>query len=346
MFIKRQRNAKLTTFIKDTDGEDQTNQGKVSENSRQDDTNTVNLLKQKRALVRDKPQDEEAKKLTESAKEKVDFTYKSSYTLSNINDACRESEIYTEKSKDKISQLTSSKFKDPVMHKGGNIVYTEDQLNDTIEKNKVLGHIAPMRVNTNFRATSRMDYSLGICKDFQRSGICGFGDDCVFMHDRGNYMNSWEIDEKIRRNENKATVSEPEEDVVDISTDCPICNAPFQKAVLTVCMHKFCEECALKHHRKKGLCFVCRYPTKGIFNNLGNDSRYKSGAGKETIDRVRSNRKTVEENGKKRVINGGDLLEVDNDFVTDVTEERKIDKSSVQGINNDWVYKSDIKSYK
>ncbi len=52
----------------------------------------------------------------------------------------------------------------------------------------------PIRTNIYARAISRMDYQPDVCKDYKETGYCGYGDSCKFMHDRGDYKNSIELD--------------------------------------------------------------------------------------------------------------------------------------------------------
>lgn len=52
----------------------------------------------------------------------------------------------------------------------------------------------PIRASQNIRVTTRWDYHPEVCKDYKETGFCGFGDSCVFIHDRGDYKSGWEID--------------------------------------------------------------------------------------------------------------------------------------------------------
>ena len=46
---------------------------------------------------------------------------------------------------------------------------------------------SPMKSVENLRVTVRFDYQPDICKDYKETGYCGYGDNCKFMHDRGDY---------------------------------------------------------------------------------------------------------------------------------------------------------------
>lgn len=54
--------------------------------------------------------------------------------------------------------------------------------------------IGPIRAPTFLRATSRFDYQPDICKDYKETGFCGYGDNCKFLHDRGDYKSGWEME--------------------------------------------------------------------------------------------------------------------------------------------------------
>jgi hypothetical protein len=47
---------------------------------------------------------------------------------------------------------------------------------------------------------------------------------------------------------------------------CPICDKIMKSPVETICKHSFCESCALNHYSKHKGCFICKVPTKGVFN--------------------------------------------------------------------------------
>ena len=53
-----------------------------------------------------------------------------------------------------------------------------------------------VRGNMYARAISRMDYQPDVCKDYKETGFCGYGDSCKFMHDRGDYKNSVELEKE------------------------------------------------------------------------------------------------------------------------------------------------------
>jgi len=56
------------------------------------------------------------------------------------------------------------------------------------KKPKILSKFGPMSAPTNVRVTTFIDYQQDICKDFKETGFCGFGDTCIYLHDRETYM--------------------------------------------------------------------------------------------------------------------------------------------------------------
>ena len=44
------------------------------------------------------------------------------------------------------------------------------------------------------KVTTRMDHNPERCKDYYEHGYCGFGDTCIFIHDRGDYKSGHQLD--------------------------------------------------------------------------------------------------------------------------------------------------------
>lgn len=64
-----------------------------------------------------------------------------------------------------------------------------------------------MKHSSNLRISCRFDYQPNICKDYKESGYCGYGDSCIFLHDRyveihmfcmliarGDYKTGWQLE--------------------------------------------------------------------------------------------------------------------------------------------------------
>lgn len=132
--------------------------------------------------------------------------------------------------------------------------------------------LQPMKLTSNVRLMSRMDYQPDVCKDYKETGYCGFGDSCKFLHDRTDYKQSWQLDKEFEEKQkqknaqnnadNNDTTNQNGE---DLPFACLICRNPFVNPVKTACAHYFCESCALKEFRKKTTCFACKKETQGIF---------------------------------------------------------------------------------
>jgi len=125
--------------------------------------------------------------------------------------------------------------------------------------------VGPMKAPSNLRTTVRFDYQADICKDYKETGYCGYGDNCKFMHDRGDYKSGWEL-------EKEWASKKKEEKVEPIAAKskpfgCHICCQPFvPPVVVTLCKHYFCQQCAFQHYATSAKCATCNKQTKGVFN--------------------------------------------------------------------------------
>jgi RING finger protein 113A len=59
---------------------------------------------------------------------------------------------------------------------------------------KFSGTLGPVRAPAFIRNTTRVDYNPELCKPFYETGHCGFGDTCIFIHDRSDYKSGWQLD--------------------------------------------------------------------------------------------------------------------------------------------------------
>jgi RING finger protein 113A len=160
----------------------------------------------------------------------------------------------------------------------------------------------PLKGVANVRITSRFDYAPAVCKDYKETGWCGFGDSCVFVHDRTDYKMGWELDleweEQQRKLEEEKNVNYfvVEEEEVESDDDLPfacyICRKEFQQPVMTKCKHYFCEACAIKQFSKSPACFVCGQNTQGVFNSA-----------KELLKKIQDKKKRLEERANQALLN-------------------------------------------
>ena len=58
-------------------------------------------------------------------------------------------------------------------------------------------------MNKFIKSSIRVDYKSGICKDYRDSGFCGFGDNCLFLHDRSDLYSGWEIENMFNIEEHR-----------------------------------------------------------------------------------------------------------------------------------------------
>lgn len=181
------------------------------------------------------------------------------------------------------------------------------------KRNKFLA--GPLKAPTFVRTTARFDYQPDICKDYKETGFCGFGDSCIYLHDRGNTLSGWQLEEEYEKKKkeeqdkkqkemdlfcqeitgddtsgsygNKATGSLDD----GIPFACFLCRKAFVDPVVTVCSHYFCQKCILDHVQSissgsNASCPICKKDTNGVFNHptklftkkrrlLGNDASWE-----------------------------------------------------------------------
>lgn len=66
----------------------------------------------------------------------------------------------------------------------------------TVASEKAGGAHGPIRASTHIGVSARFDYQPDICKDYEETGYCGYGDSCKFMHDRGDYKSGWQLEKE------------------------------------------------------------------------------------------------------------------------------------------------------
>lgn len=182
--------------------------------------------------------------------------------------------------------------------------------------------VGPQRAPANIRVTARFDYQPDVCKDYKETGFCGYGDSCIFLHDRGDYKTGWQLEkewEEAQRNKTQFGASDPNKYAVESDSDdeelpfaCLICRQEFTDPVVTRCNHYFCEKCAMEHHKKSPKCFACGAATSGIFNTA-----------KNMLQRLKQKKERL------KAANGDEEQdETNNDLSIEGLEEKKEDTSS------------------
>ncbi len=132
----------------------------------------------------------------------------------------------------------------------------------------------PIKASNFIKSATLIDYNPSVCKDYKQTGFCGYGLNCIYVHDRGDYKSGWEIDKEWAAKQKNINSGEEENYEVESSDEdndnlpfaCLICRNDFVEPVVTKCGHYFCESCALDQEKKTKRCAVCNEPTAGIFN--------------------------------------------------------------------------------
>jgi len=163
-------------------------------------------------------------------------------------------------------------------------------------RNKFLA--GPLKAPTFVRTTTRFDYQPDICKDYKETGFCGFGDTCIYLHDRGNTLSGWQLEEEYERKRKEAQDAKEQEmdnfcrqvrngpsgevssgntssSASATATDdglpfaCHLCRNPFTDPIVTKCNHYFCQKCIMGYLKEEDTmsCPICSKDTYGVFNH-------------------------------------------------------------------------------
>ncbi len=154
-------------------------------------------------------------------------------------------------------------------------------------RNKFLA--GPIKASKFIRTTSRFDYQPDICKDFKETGFCGFGDSCIYLHDRTDMKTGFQLEQewelrKKREQEKKEREMEifckvvgggayqaDDGNVIEddgIPFACYLCRGHFNDPIVTQCGHYFCQGCILKRVQEEcdPTCPICQQDMCGVFN--------------------------------------------------------------------------------
>jgi RING finger protein 113A len=160
-------------------------------------------------------------------------------------------------------------------------IYRGDQV-----RNKF--HAGPIRAAAHVRVTARFDYQPDICKDYKETGFCGYGDTCIYLHDRGDTISGWQLEQqweeqqKLKKEKqdremhnfalgNREGNGKSDDDAVIVDDGlpfaCHLCREHFKEPVVTNCLHYFCESCIMNHVRTVSeACPICGKDTGSVFN--------------------------------------------------------------------------------
>lgn len=144
-------------------------------------------------------------------------------------------------------------------------------------------HAGPIRAAAHVRVTARFDYQPDICKDYKDTGFCGFGDTCIYLHDRTDTLSGWQIEQQWEEEQKHKKAQQEKElesfmsgkkttEATSIPDDglpfaCHLCRERFKDPVVTNCGHYFCERCIMDHVRSvSDACPICGKDTASVFN--------------------------------------------------------------------------------
>lgn len=175
------------------------------------------------------------------------------------------------------------KLSDGVAAKGEDGIFRNQQLNKF--------YAGPIRAAQHVRVTTRFDYQPDICKDYKDTGFCGFGDTCIYLHDRGDTMSGWQLEQqweeeqKLKKDKQEKELQDfvdehagsgggngkPQAEKPVVAEDglpfaCYLCREPFKDPVVSNCMHYFCQDCIMQHVRTSESCPICNKDMHGVFN--------------------------------------------------------------------------------
>ncbi|KAG6090145.1 hypothetical protein E4U30_003283 [Claviceps sp. LM220 group G6] len=221
------------------------------------------------------------------------FTANRQVPISDSNDATKQSNWYDEGAPDALSSndprgssKSVAKNRDPDGMYKGLANQTSFIQKDPDAPQRAVG---PVKAPTNIRTITVTDFAPDVCKDYKKTGFCGFGDNCKYLHSREDYKHGWQLDrewdtvtrgkknlggtvvasaDRDRAGDNAGDEDEEEDALLqNIPFVCIICEEDYKAPVITRCGHYFCEPCALKRYRKDPTCAACGAGTNGVFNS-------------------------------------------------------------------------------
>ncbi|KAF4924439.1 Pre-mRNA-splicing factor cwc24 [Colletotrichum viniferum] len=209
--------------------------------------------------------------------------------ITDSNDATKHSNWYDEDGKDALDakNLLGSTRSKPSQAPDGTYKGLANQTS-FIQKNPDAPSrtVGPIKAPTNIRTITVTDFAPDTCKDYKKTGFCGFGDNCKYLHAREDYKAGWQLDKEwesvtkgkkniggtVVASADRTNVENDDDDEEDAMLEsipfaCIICTETYKAPIITRCGHYFCEPCALKRYRKDPTCAACGAGTNGVFNS-------------------------------------------------------------------------------
>ncbi len=283
MFRKVKKNPKAKFRARKREQDDDDENGNKRQKNVEEETSTSALLEQAKSEQMQK--NKGGLKTTNSRKSKsvVFQQYSSSEKPSDKDLATRTAQHHPEEKGNSLEIQNEEEGQDKKLYKGNKET-----------RNKFLA--GPLKAPTFVRTTSRFDYQPDICKDYKDTGFCGFGDGCIYLHDRGNTLTGWQLEEEYEKKK-KAEQEKKEREMdmfckeiegkdtstveTNIGSDglpfaCYLCREPFTDPIVTTCFHYFCQKCIMANVKKNNenttsastssACPICGKDTHGVFN--------------------------------------------------------------------------------
>jgi RING finger protein 113A len=242
---------------------------------------------------------QDARKRIKLMGQKNKATSKVTKTNSSLNTTTGTTTTATATSSENFATIYSASKNQP-SHKDlatstNEIIPTKSTVNPT--RNKFLA--GPIRAPTNIRTTARFDYQPDICKDYKDTGFCGFGDTCIYLHDRGDTMSGWQLEQAWQKKQESKKQQQEQQMEAFLNGDhlggggsagredssssaamvaggdddglpfaCYICRGPFEEPIITPCGHYFCQSCLQRQIQdsKDSKCPICQKETHGVMN--------------------------------------------------------------------------------
>ncbi|PCD33443.1 hypothetical protein AU210_009669 [Fusarium oxysporum f. sp. radicis-cucumerinum] len=128
------------------------------------------------------------------------YTADRNVPITSTNDATKHSNWYDEDSQDALSAknlLGSTRTATKDSQPDGTYKGLANQTT-FIQKNPDAPSRAkgPVKASSNVRTITIMDFKPDICKDYKKTGHCGFGDSCIYLHDRTDVKQGWQLDKE------------------------------------------------------------------------------------------------------------------------------------------------------